>query len=169
MLCSWTESWDVFSIGFVPVWLRAWRERKGIHGEGCGLEESKCNRSLLCSWTESWVVFSVGFVPVWLRALREGKGIRGEGCGLEESKFNHRLLCSLTESWDLFPVGSVPVWRKAWREGKALLVMGVDWRRKHVNIVCSITGLSRGIYSQLVPSLSNERLCVKEKGSKDAA
>ena len=47
--------------------------------------------------------------------------------------------------------------------------MGVDWRRKHVNVVCSVAGLSRGIYSQLVPSLSGERLCVKEKGSKGVA
>ena len=38
-----------FPIGFVPVWLRASREEKEIHGEGCWLEESKCNRSLLCS------------------------------------------------------------------------------------------------------------------------
>jgi len=60
LLCSWTESWDVFPNGVVPVWRKAWREGKEVLGEGCGVVENGCKRSLLCCWTESWDVFPIG-------------------------------------------------------------------------------------------------------------
>lgn len=41
---------------------------------------------------------------------------------------------------------------------------GVGWRKMDVNVVRSVARLSRGIYSQLVLSLSGEGHGVKEKG-----
>ena len=46
---------------------------------------------------------------------------------------------------------------------KEFMVKDVGWRKVSLIIVCSVAGLSRGIFSQLVPSLSSERHGVKEK------
>jgi len=105
--------------------LRAWREVSGLHGEGRGWGDG-CTRCLLYSWTESWDVFPIGFVPVWLRAWREGKEVHG-----------------MTEKKRKMDVN---VGSGLHGEGRG---WGID-----VHVVCSTAGLSRGMFSQLVLSLS---------------
>ena len=39
---------------------------------------------------------------------------------------------------------------------KRYMVKGIGWRKIDLSIVCSVAGLSRGMFSQLVPSLSSE-------------
>ena len=50
-----------------------------------------------------------------------------------------------------------------WREGKWIHGEGCGVDEKGCKIVCSVAGLSRGMFSQLVLSLSGERHSVKEK------